>query len=302
MTKSRLRRHHPLNRLLNAYLPLTTENFKQTETHAFFLHFVHFIWGKAQFFGRKNRLDPLDIFQDTCHEMLKGANKADKGRSIDECISYITKCCAGYIKTFCSKEARVGEAYRANLYAQNIFQKLEQAYDNHIKLHGTKPSVDDLIEATKEHLPLTPELQCFYVEEYRSKSLYSETIYVTDEEVNESRYDNQKTLGELLGDVHPSLISLLDRSHIQATFKEGFSELAPIEQTILRQHFGLAGAPPRTLKAISEDFNLSGTRIYQIKVQAMQKLRKKFREVTDWSSDEIVDALTAFDLEQIIPS
>jgi RNA polymerase primary sigma factor len=49
--------------------------------------------------------------------------------------------------------------------------------------------------------------------------------------------------------------------------------LAPMEQDILRQRFGLDGDEPRTLTEIGQQYSLSRERIRQLQVQALARLR-----------------------------
>jgi RNA polymerase primary sigma factor len=52
-------------------------------------------------------------------------------------------------------------------------------------------------------------------------------------------------------------------------------QLAPMEQDILRQRFGLDGIAPRTLTEIGEQYSLSRERIRQLQQQALQHLRAR---------------------------
>jgi RNA polymerase primary sigma factor len=53
--------------------------------------------------------------------------------------------------------------------------------------------------------------------------------------------------------------------------------LAPMQQDILRQRFGLDGQAPRTLTEIGEQYSLSRERIRQLQQKALAELRAKMR-------------------------
>jgi RNA polymerase primary sigma factor len=77
--------------------------------------------------------------------------------------------------------------------------------------------------------------------------------------VDDGRYDNpdklvmEKNLREIINDV--------------------LTKLKPIEQDVIRRHFGLNGKRPLTLKEIGEKYNLTKERIRQIEHTALDKLK-----------------------------
>ncbi len=57
--------------------------------------------------------------------------------------------------------------------------------------------------------------------------------------------------------------------------RDELMQLAPMEQDILRQRFGLDGSTPRTLSEIGEQYALSRERIRQLQQKALQHLRAR---------------------------
>lgn len=91
--------------------------------------------------------------------------------------------------------------------------------------------------------------------------------------------EDDRTVADLLTD--PEELSLPERFALEEDairVRGTLLELAPMEQDILRQRFGLDGTQPRTLTEIGEQYSLSRERIRQLQQKALSRLRTHLEE------------------------
>ena len=62
-------------------------------------------------------------------------------------------------------------------------------------------------------------------------------------------------------------------ARLRADARALLGTLTPRERDIIEKHFGLDGAPPRTLEQIGAELSLTRERIRQIEQAALRKLR-----------------------------
>ncbi len=85
-------------------------------------------------------------------------------------------------------------------------------------------------------------------------------------------------LGDLLGEADPFSpeTEMIRREGILA-LTEGMHPLTEVEQSVLRERFGLDGVQRRTLEQIGKDLGVTRERVRQIEIQARNKLRRVLR-------------------------
>ncbi|MFP3869921.1 MAG: RNA polymerase sigma factor RpoD/SigA [Syntrophobacteria bacterium] len=102
-------------------------------------------------------------------------------------------------------------------------------------------------------------------------------MQISDQPVSlESPLDSEKhALGDRI--VDDDVLSPLEyvlRKELQEVVRQSLASLPSREETILRSHFAIDGAPEETLESIAQRYNVSKERIRQIEQKALAKLRR----------------------------
>jgi RNA polymerase primary sigma factor len=85
---------------------------------------------------------------------------------------------------------------------------------------------------------------------------------------------NSDTMVDLVDDSRTELPErMMEEKNLREIIDQAVDKLKPIEQDVIRRHFGLNGRQPLTLKEIGEKYNLTKERIRQIEHAALDKLR-----------------------------
>ena len=93
-----------------------------------------------------------------------------------------------------------------------------------------------------------------------------------DQRLSDDR--NSDTIVDLVDDSRYELPErMVEEKNLREIIDQAMEKLKPIEQDVIRRHFGLNGKPPLTLKEIGEKHNLTKERIRQIEHAALDKLR-----------------------------
>jgi RNA polymerase primary sigma factor len=90
-----------------------------------------------------------------------------------------------------------------------------------------------------------------------------------------SEGDPRSVAETLATDEEESPVDRLDLEAMTRRLRGAMLELAPMERDILRQRFGLDGAPERTLAEIGQQYSLSRERIRQLQVEVLARMRDR---------------------------
>ncbi len=112
--------------------------------------------------------------------------------------------------------------------------------------------------------------KCMFTED--KLAIYNEQNFETESE-------KMKAIGlsclilAIFGKENFARVGKCDFNTLYIAANDAIANLTKMEQSILRQRFGLDGKEQQTLKAIAVDYNLVGERIRQKEKEALRKLR-----------------------------
>ncbi len=151
---------------------------------------------------------------------------------------------------------------RVPTHINELIRKIHEAERQHIKEHGSGPSLEELAE----------ELDTTVDNIVKAKRTAQYTASL-DTPIG---YDEEgAVLGDFIADedaVSPTRETLRELliQEIRKALKE---RLTPRERRVLELRYGLDGNPPKTLDEVGEIFGISRERVRQIQKEALEKLR-----------------------------
>ena len=112
--------------------------------------------------------------------------------------------------------------------------------------------------------------------------------------IGDASLDDDETMEELLNngqlvDTHDYAEEVMNEMS-KSALEEALSTLTVKEQEVLRLRFGLYGDEPKTLEEIGKMLNVTSTRIRDIQIAALRKLRrynisKKLKDFVDQETE-----------------
>ena len=157
-----------------------------------------------------------------------------------------------------SKECMVrvpGSAIRSQLQLKRAFQKISQKT-------GRPPTDDEIAKETKMgSLKLS-----------RARRHFVSGVYSLDENIPGSK--NTRYIDMLPDDGIEDPLEKMQRGVLFKEIGTLMGLLTPLEQSIIRQRFGLDDEEGATLREIGEQYDLSRERVRQIQNKALEKLRE----------------------------
>ncbi len=151
---------------------------------------------------------------------------------------------------------------RVPTHINELIRKIHQAEREHLKEHGTGPSLEELAEG----LDTTVD----NIVKAKKTSQYTTSL---DSPIGYE--DEGAVLGDFIEDegaVSPprETFKELLQQELQKALKE---RLTPRERRVIELRYGLDGNPPKTLDDVGDIFGISRERVRQIQKEGLEKLR-----------------------------
>jgi len=147
---------------------------------------------------------------------------------------------------------------------QALLNKLKNAQEELEGNLGRKPSLEQLAD----YLDATPK----EVLEVMGIPYEEEPI----DKLKETKDKEMLPLHEILGDKSPNRDACLIQEEESERLRLILSRLSPNQRKVMELHFGLGGKQPLNLQQISQELNISGERVRQLKEAGLKNLRQKF--------------------------
>ena len=187
-------------------------------------------------------------------------------------IGFFEYCAVWWIRQTISRAiANQARTIRIPVHVLEAIHKVFQVTQHLAQEYGRKPTTQEI----GEEIGLTPQevREILKIPEF---PLSLKTPIGEGEDIY---------LGDLIEDSNAiSPIDVASRQLVLEQINNVLFTLTPREKRILQLRFGLKDGQSRTLKEVSQEFNLTKERIRQIEVEALRKLRhpSRSREFIDY--------------------
>ncbi len=169
---------------------------------------------------------------------------------------------------------------RVPTHINELIRKIHQAEREHLKEHGTGPSLEELAEGL--------ETTVDNIVKAKKTSQYTASL---DTPIGYE--DEGAVLGDFIEDegaISPTRETFKEllQQELQKALKE---RLTPRERRVIELRYGLDGNPPKTLDDVGDIFGISRERVRQIQKEGLEKLRdstvlrklEQFRQILEES-------------------
>ncbi len=145
-------------------------------------------------------------------------------------------------------------------YLHEHAQRVRQAHDSFIAMHGRAPTAQEI--AQRVDIPL-------------ARVQWSLDHTPEPISIDSPLPGQDRTLRHVLPDTHtPSSDEVLVQRDLRRHIQRALTCLTPREAAIICRYFGLGDLPAETLGQIGRDFHISRERVRQIVNEALDKLRR----------------------------
>ncbi|AUD62125.1 hypothetical protein BK010_00360 [Tenericutes bacterium MO-XQ] len=199
-------------------------------------------------------------FMDLIQDGTMGLMKAVDGYEVERGFKFSTYATWWIRQSISRSISNNSRTIRVPVYFSDMLLKVRRVKRNYFDKHGIEPSIETVSNITG-----------ISTASLKTISLYSNDILSLDQSVG----DGNSTLSDLTEDTS----NLNPEEHNKVKELEEFviaslQELNERERTIIKMIFGI-DSDVKTLEEIGQHFDITKQRVGQIKIKAIEKLRKK---------------------------